>query len=199
LVSRAEIIREKGTNRSAFFRGEVDKYTWVDLGSSYLPSEMIAAFLWAQMEHAELLTRRRLAIWNQYHSAFEDLEGAGVVRRPIVPAHCRHNAHMYYLLLPSLEVRQRVLLDLKGDGIMAVFHYVPLHSAPAGRQYGRPSGELTVTSSVSERLLRLPLWLGIEDRLDFIVARIRRSILLHTQAPLTAPKKSRTPSGAPPR
>jgi dTDP-4-amino-4,6-dideoxygalactose transaminase len=199
LVTRAEIIREKGTNRSAFFRGEVDKYTWVDIGSSYLPSELVAAFLWAQMEHAESLTQRRLAIWNQYHFAFEDLEAAGVVRRPIVPAHCRHNAHMYYLLLPSLDARQRLLRELRDEGIMSVFHYVPLHSSPAGRQYGRSSGDLTVTDSVSDRLLRLPLWLGMEDRLDFIVARIRRSILRHLPPRTTAQKKSRTPSGAPPR
>jgi dTDP-4-amino-4,6-dideoxygalactose transaminase len=184
-AARAEIIREKGTNRAAFFRGQVDKYTWVDIGSSYLPSELIAAFLWAQMQQAVALTARRLAIWARYHAAFEDLERDGLVRRPVVPSHCGHNAHMYYLLLSSLDARQGVLEELKALGIMAIFHYVPLHSAPAGRRYGRAYGELTVTDAVSTRLMRLPLWFGVEDRLDEIIDRVRSSIVRHTRVPMT--------------
>jgi dTDP-4-amino-4,6-dideoxygalactose transaminase len=175
-AARAEIIREKGTNRSAFFRGQVDKYTWVDVGSSYLPSELLAAFLLAQLEEAEALTARRLAIWQRYHDAFADLEREGVVRRPIVPAHCQHNAHLYYLLLPSLEVRQEVLGALRQAGIGAVFHYVPLHSAPAGRRWGRAHGDLAVTDDASERLVRLPLWVGLADRVDEVIEQVRRAI-----------------------
>ena len=172
-AARAEVIREKGTNRASFFRGEVDKYTWVDVGSSFLPSDMIAAFLHAQLEEADSLTRRRLAIWRRYHDAFADLEADGVVRRPIVPAHCRHNAHMYYLLLPTAELRATVLADLKRRGIGAIFHYVPLHSSPAGRRYGRAHGALAVTTDVSERLVRLPLWLGVEDEQHDVVDAVR--------------------------
>jgi dTDP-4-amino-4,6-dideoxygalactose transaminase len=160
---RAEIIREKGTNRSQFFRGQVDKYTWVDLGSSYLPGELIAAFLLAQLEEAEAITARRLAIWEGYHRAFAELEEQGRLRRPVVPGHCRHNAHMYYLLVADLDTRTRLLKYLAEREIQAVFHYVPLHSAPAGRRFGRAGGELAVTESVSERLLRLPLWVGLEE------------------------------------
>lgn len=167
--ARAEIIREKGTNRSAFFRGQVDKYTWVDVGSSFLPSEIIAAFLCAQLEHADALTARRLRIWERYHAAFEVLERDALVRRPIVPADCRHNAHMYYLLLPSLDERQRFIDGLRARGVASVFHYVPLHSAPAGRRFGRAHGTLPVTDSAGERLVRLPLWPGVETHLDEIV------------------------------
>lgn len=159
---RAEIIREKGTNRAAFFRGQVDKYTWVDIGSSYLPGELNAAFLWAQLEEADAITARRLLMWNAYHRAFEAHEGAKQARRPIVPQDCRHNAHMYYLLLPDLERRSRFILELKAAGIGAVFHYVPLHNAPAGRKYGRQSGALPETERLSDRLVRLPLWVGLE-------------------------------------
>jgi dTDP-4-amino-4,6-dideoxygalactose transaminase len=175
-VRRAEIIREKGTNRSAFFRGQVDKYTWVDVGSSYLPSELTAAFLFAQLEQGDVLTRRRLAMWDRYHEAFADLEGEGLVRRPIVPAHCEHNAHLYYLLLPTLDARQELLAALRRGGIGAVFHYVPLHGAPAGRRWGRTHGSLTVTDDVSERLVRLPLWVGLEDRQDEVIDQIRRTV-----------------------
>jgi dTDP-4-amino-4,6-dideoxygalactose transaminase len=163
-AERAEIIREKGTNRSQFFRGQVDKYTWVDVGSSYLPSELIAAFLLAQFDEAQDITQRRLNLWNTYHQWFAELETQGLLRRPVVPSHCRHNAHMYYALLPSLETRGRVIEQLKAQGIQSVFHYIPLHSAPAGRRYGRAQGELAVTQDVSDRLLRLPLWIGIEDQ-----------------------------------
>jgi dTDP-4-amino-4,6-dideoxygalactose transaminase len=163
-VQRAEIIREKGTNRSQFFRGQVDKYTWVDIGSSYLPGELIAAFLWAQMEEADAITQRRLALWNGYHQQLESLEKAGKLRRPIIPEECAHNAHMYYLLLPHLESRTAFITSLKERGINAVFHYVPLHSAPAGQRLGRTSGAMTHTENLAERLVRLPLWLGLEEQ-----------------------------------
>ena len=163
-VERAEIIREKGTNRSQFFRGQVDKYTWVDIGSSFLPGEIIAAFLWAQMEEAENVTRRRLAIWGTYHQWFAEAERAGNLRRPIVPGHCVHNAHMYYVLLPDLERRKRAIDKLKAVGVHSVFHYIPLHSAPAGQRYGRAHGDLPVTSDVADRLLRLPMWVGLEEQ-----------------------------------
>lgn len=161
---RAEIIREKGTNRSQFFRGQVDKYTWVDVGSSYLPSELTAAFLWAQMEAADEIIRRRIAIWDHYHEAFQALEGTGHLRRPIVPQDCIHNAHMYYLLLPTLEERTAFITHLKANDIGAVFHYVPLDRSPAGKQYGRKSGELSETWNLSDRLVRLPLWVGLDPR-----------------------------------
>jgi dTDP-4-amino-4,6-dideoxygalactose transaminase len=163
-VERAEIIREKGTNRSQFFRGQVDKYTWVDVGSSYLPSEILAAFLAAQIEEAETITERRLAIWQRYHDAFADLEAAGRLRRPVAPAHCRHNAHMYYLLLRDLDERTRFIHALKEAHIHPVFHYVPLHSAPAGLRFGRAIGDLPVTTRTSDCLVRLPLWLPDMDQ-----------------------------------
>lgn len=163
-AERAEIVREKGTNRSQFFRGQVDKYTWVDVGSSYLPGEIVAAFLAAQMEEAARITRERLAIWSRYHEALAPLEARGRVRRPVVPADCRHNAHMYHLLLRDLDERTRLIGAMKANGIHPVFHYVPLHSAPAGRRYGRASGPLAVTDDASDRLVRLPLWLPDMDQ-----------------------------------
>lgn len=162
-VERAEVIREKGTNRSQFFRGQVDKYTWMDIGSSYLPGEVIAAFLWAQMEEAESITARRLAIWEQYHAALEPLEVAGKLRRPIVSLHCQHNAHMYYVLLDSLAIRARVIDGLKQQGVSSVFHYVPLHFAPAGKRYAKTCGDMANTEDLSDRLLRLPLWVGMSS------------------------------------
>jgi dTDP-4-amino-4,6-dideoxygalactose transaminase len=174
-AARAEIIREKGTNRSSFFRGETDKYTWVDIGSSYLPGEIIAAFLWAQLEEAEAITARRKALWNRYHERFRELELAGRVRRPSIPEGCEHNAHLYYVLLPSLEQRTRLIARLKAIGIGAVFHYVPLHSSPAGRRLARVSGSMANTDGVSDRLLRLPLWLGMPpDAPERIAAEIER-------------------------
>lgn len=169
---RAEIIREKGTNRSQFFRGQVDKYTWCDLGSSYLPSELNAAFLLAQMEEAQNITQRRLQLWRRYHDAFVSLEREGRLRRPQVPSHCEHNAHMYYLLLPDLQQRTAFIDALKARDIGAVFHYVPLHSAPAGQKYGRAHGSLTVTQDAAERLVRLPLWVGLEDDLDEVISAV---------------------------
>ena len=169
MCERAEIVREKGTNRSKFFRGQVDKYTWVDIGSSYLPGEIIAAFLAAQFEEAEEITGKRMAIWNRYHAWAAPLESRGALRRPIIPAHCSHNAHMYYLLLPSLERRTAFIDALRKRDIGAVFHYIPLHSSPAGMRLGRCAGELPVTDSTSDRLVRLPLWVGLEDHLDAVL------------------------------
>lgn len=161
LVSRAEIIREKGTDRSRFFRGQVDKYTWQDLGSSFLPGELIAAFLSAQFDEARAITQARLLAWERYHAALLTLEEVGVLRRPIIPAHCQHNAHMYYVILAPEIDRQEVLNTLKTNKINAVFHYVPLHSSPGGLRYGRAHGSMNVTNSLSERIIRLPLWVEI--------------------------------------
>jgi len=176
-VERAEIIREKGTNRSQFFRGQVDKYTWVDIGSSYLTGEVVAAFLWAQMQEAEAITEKRLAIWKQYDVALAPLEIAGVLCRPIIPDGCQHNAHMYYILLESLKKRNELIDRLQAQSVNTVFHYVPLHSSPAGRRYGRVSGSMINTVSISDRLLRLPLWLGMgESDVEQTVAAIEQAI-----------------------
>lgn len=160
---RAEIVREKGTDRSRFFRGEVDKYTWQDIGSSLLPSDLIAAFLWAQLEDAERITRERLVIWDRYHAMLAPLEQRGLLRRPIVPGHCRHNGHLYYVLLPSGSDRPTVLGRLRDAGIGAIFHYVPLHSSTAGMRFGRTDGDLPLTVDLSERVIRLPFWIGLDE------------------------------------
>jgi dTDP-4-amino-4,6-dideoxygalactose transaminase len=163
LVERAEIIREKGTDRNRFFRGEVDKYTWQDIGSSFLPGELIAAFLWAQLEAADAITQRRMARWEYYHSRLAALETDGRLRRPIIPASCEHNAHMYYVVL-SPEIDRKVVLDeLKRNNMSALFHYVPLHSSPAGQRYGRAHGALPTTDLVARQLIRLPLFVGITE------------------------------------
>lgn len=175
-VERAEIIREKGTNRSQFFRGQVDKYTWVDIGSSYLPGEILAAFLWAQMEEADGITKRRLDIWANYHQWFVALEKAGKVRRPVIPRDCRHNAHMYYLLLPDLAARTEFIARLKKKDINTVFHYVPLHASPMGRKIARACGSMQQTEMLSERLVRLPLWVGLEEQLPFVTAEVINAI-----------------------
>ncbi len=158
---RAEILREKGTNRSKFFRGQVDKYTWVDFGDSYLPSDMNAAFLWAQLEVADQINNDRLNTWNEYNNAFLPLEKEGKVVLPTIPVECVHNAHMYYLKCKSLEERTELINHLKQRGIQAVFHYVPLHSAPAGVKFGRFDGDDEYTTADSERLVRIPLYYGI--------------------------------------
>ena len=163
MALRAEIIREKGTDRSRFFRGQVDKYTWQEVGSSFLPGEITAAFLWAQLEEAQSITTQRLANWEHYHAALAPLEAQGLLRRPIVPTDCQHNAHMYYVLLAPHIDRQAVLGELKRNEIFSVFHYVPLHSSPAGKRYGRTHGSLEITDSLSDRLVRLPLWVGLTD------------------------------------
>jgi len=162
-VDRAAILREKGTNRSAFFQGRVDKYTWVDIGSSFLPSDIIAAFLWAQMQNAEQIASRRLHLWERYHAALAPLEREGVLRRPTTSAAAKGNGHIFYVIMRSAaeqEGLRRWLLDAE---IEAPFHYVPLHSSPAGKVYGRMSGSMAVTDDMSSRLLRMPLWLGLEE------------------------------------
>lgn len=177
LAMRAEIIREKGTDRSRFFRGEVDKYTWQEVGSSFLPGELIAAFLYAQLEEAERITEARLAIWQRYHDLLAPFEAKGLLRRPVVPEECEHNAHMYYVLLAPGINRQDVINNLKRNGIFTVFHYVPLHSSPAGKRYGRAQGELDVTIKQSERLIRLPLWVGLtSDQQEYISEVLGNSI-----------------------
>jgi dTDP-4-amino-4,6-dideoxygalactose transaminase len=179
LVQTAEIMREKGTDRGRFFRGEVDKYTWQDVGSSFLPSEITAAFLWAQLEQAERITAERLAIWRRYHEMLAPLEQRGVLRRPIIPPDCQHNGHIYYILLESSDQRRRVLAELNANGIHAVFHYVPLHSSPAGTRFGRSAGDLALTTSQSERLIRLPMWLGLKETQQQRVCDVLRTILLN--------------------
>jgi dTDP-4-amino-4,6-dideoxygalactose transaminase len=166
---RAEIIREKGTNRSQFYRGQVDKYTWQDIGSSYLPGEDTAAFLLAQLECAEEITQKRMAIWNKYHQAFEHLELEGFIRRPTIPEGCAHNAHMYYVILNSLTERTELISAFKSHNIHPVFHYIPLHSAPGGIKFGRVSGSMENTNAVSDRLLRLPLWVGLDEDQDRVI------------------------------
>jgi len=162
-IERAEIIREKGTNRSTFLRGEINKYTWVDIGSSYLPSEIVAAFLWAQLQHAEEITQKRLDIWLQYHQALAIYEEKGLLRRPIVPDECIQNAHMYYILLNSVAHRAAVMDRLKQNKIQPVTHYVPLHNAPAGLRFSRQHNQLSNTEDLADRLLRLPLWVGLDQ------------------------------------
>ncbi|WFU83870.1 dTDP-4-amino-4,6-dideoxygalactose transaminase [Bradyrhizobium sp. CIAT3101] len=176
-AQRAEIMREKGTDRGRFFRGEVDKYTWQDIGSSYLPSDITAAFLWAQLEQAEYITDERLAIWNRYHAMLAPLEQRGLLRRPVVPAECRHNGHLYYVLLPQGADRGAVLRKLRQAQIQGVFHYVPLHSAPAGRQFGRAHGDLSRTIDLSERLIRLPFWIGLQEHHQQRVCETLEAIL----------------------
>lgn len=169
LAERAEIIREKGTNRSKFFRGEVDKYNWVGTGSSFLPSELNAAYLAAQFEKAREITDRRIAIWERYHAAFEPLEQAGLVVRPTVPEGCAHNGHIYWLLLPTLPQRTEFLRQMKELGVGCTFHYVPLHSAPNGLNTGRTASDMTHTEELSDRLVRLPLYAGLEPQVDTII------------------------------
>ena len=169
---RAEILREKGTNRAKFFRGQVDKYTWVDFGDSYLPSELNAAYLWAQLLHADEINDNRMATWNAYRAAFTPLAQAGKVEMQTIPEGCVHNAHMFYLKCASLEERSALIAHLKERGVMAVFHYIPLHSSPAGEMFGRFSGEDEFTTRESERLVRLPLYYGLSeaDRANVIAA-----------------------------
>lgn len=158
---RAEILREKGTNRSKFFRGQVDKYTWVDFGDSYLPSELNAAYLWAQLEQADVINENRLATWNAYDEAFAPLKAQGKLELPVIPEDCVHNAHMYYLKLKNLQERTAFINYMKENDVHTVFHYVPLHSAPAGLKFGRFAGEDVYTTKESERLVRLPLYYGL--------------------------------------
>jgi len=163
LVERAEILLEKGTDRLQFYRGEIDKYTWRDVGSSFVMSEVTAAFLWAQLEAADEIVARRLATWERYHAGFAGLEEAELVRRPAVPEGCLHNGQAYWLLLPSGEMRDTVIDGLRAHGIAAIFHYQPLHEAEAGRRWGRTSGNLSRTEDLAARIVRLPLWVGLPD------------------------------------
>ena len=160
-ANRAEIIREKGTNRSLFFRGQVDKYTWVDIGSSYLPGELIAAFLLAQMLKAKDITQKRIDIWNKYHASFQNSDMIDNIGLPTVPSNCAHNAHMYYLLLPNLNKRASFIGYMKERNINCVFHYVPLHTSPQGKKVGVCSGRLDVSSDIANRIVRLPIWVGL--------------------------------------
>lgn len=168
-VRRAEIIWQKGTNRKQFLRGEVDKYSWQDLGSSFLPGEMVAAFLYAQLDEAKKITDNRMCLWQRYHDAFLVLEQKGVLRRPMISARCVHNAHMYYLLLEDSRTRSDIMSHLKEMGINAVSHYVPLHSSPYGSKYARCFGTMMNTEHTSERILRLPLWAGLDPLIDQVI------------------------------
>ena len=174
-VEDAEIIREKGTDRAKFFRGQVDKYTWVEAGSSYLPSDMNAAYLWAQLEKADEINENRLTSWNRYYEGLKELEEEGKIELPYIPEYCEHNAHMFYVKAKDLEERTALISYLKENDILAVFHYIPLHNAPAGKKYGRFHGEDKYTTSESERILRLPMYYGLkEEEIDKIVCCIKK-------------------------
>ena len=173
-IEDAEIIREKGTNRSKFFRGQIDKYTWMNVGSSYLPSELNAAYLWAQLEQAEQINDRRLAIWNHYNEELECLEKQEYIRRPVIPDGCKHNAHMFYIKAKDLDTRTRLITFLKEQGIQAVFHYIPLHTAPVGQKFGRFHGNDIYTTKESEALVRLPLFYSLEDaQVEYIIDKVK--------------------------
>lgn len=170
----AEIIREKGTDRSRYFRGQVDKYTWVNYGSSYLPSDMNAGYLYAQLEMADEINNYRLAVWNRYYEGLKELKEAGKIELPTIPEGCVHNAHMFYIKAKDLTERTALISFLKENGILAVFHYIPLHSAPAGRKFGRFHGEDVYTTKESERLCRLPMYYGLtEEQTDYIISKVK--------------------------
>ena len=173
-IQEAEIIREKGTNRSQYYRGQVDKYRWMNYGSSYLPSDMNAAYLWAQLELAKEITKARLERWEQYHTQLQPLQERGILELPVIPEGCIHNGHMYYTKAKDMEERTRLLAFLKENGILSVFHYVPLHTAPAGLKFGEFRGEDIYTTKESERLFRLPLFFTLkESEVDYIVSKIK--------------------------
>lgn len=166
LFERAEILREKGTNRSRYFRGQVDKYTWVDIGSSYLPSDLIAAYLYSGLEVSARVALRRKELWSRYYDAFAVYEEMGFLRRPIVPDCCEHNAHIFYFIMEDIQSRSDYISFMKDAGVLCVFHYIPLHSSPAGVRFGRYSGQLDITDTMSERLVRLPLYYGMDDEVQ---------------------------------
>lgn len=169
MIENAEIIREKGTDRSKFYRGQIDKYTWVDYGSSYLPSELNAAYLYAQLEEADKVNEQRLGCWNRYYENLSDLRDKGRIALPFVPEYCKHNAHMFYIKAKDIEERSRLIAYLKEKGVGSVFHYIPLHSSPAGRKFGSFNGEDVYTTRESERLLRLPMWYGLTlENVDYV-------------------------------
>lgn len=173
-IEDAEIYREKGTNRSKFFRGQIDKYTWVNFGSSYLPSELNAAYLWAQLEIADKITDARMARWNQYNTLLQPLADKGLIELPYIPEHCTHNAHMFYIKTKDIEERSKLISYLKENDILAVFHYIPLHTAPAGLKYGRFHGADNYTTKESERLLRLPMFYTLkEEEVDYICEKVK--------------------------
>jgi dTDP-4-amino-4,6-dideoxygalactose transaminase len=177
LGAGAELMHNRGTNRGAFERGEVDHYTWVGEGSNYLMGELNAAFLWAQLEQAEALTGTRRLIWQAYYESFEDLEARGVARRPVVPAGCVHNAHVFYLLLGDRAERDALIATLARRGVQAVFHYVPLHSSPAGRRLGRAAGDLALTENLAGRIVRLPLWAGLTpDQVGHVIGAVNGAL-----------------------
>lgn len=174
MIESAEILREKGTNRSKFFRGQIDKYTWVNYGSSYLPSELNAAYLWAELEEADKVNENRLASWNHYYEGLSELSELGKIDLPVVPEGCEHNAHMFYIKAKDLEERTRLISFMKEQGVGCVFHYIPLHSAPAGRKFGRFYGEDVYTTRESERLMRLPMYYGLEaEQIDYVIEKIK--------------------------
>ena len=174
MIERAEILREKGTNRSKFWRGEVDKYTWVDTGSSYLPSDILAAFLYAQLEKLDEIQESRLSVWNTYYRRLKEFEDEGIIRLPVIPDYAQHNAHLFYVLFCDEQTRDQAMEGLKEQGVHAVFHYIPLHSAPMGQRYGYREGDLPVTEDLSGRLLRLPMYGGMRgDELRFTVSKLR--------------------------
>lgn len=174
MIESAEILREKGTNRSKFFRGQIDKYTWVNYGSSYLPSELNAAYLWAELEEADKVNENRLASWNHYYEGLSELSEQGKIDLPVVPEGCEHNAHMFYIKAKDLEERTRLISFMKEQGVGCVFHYIPLHSAPAGRKFGRFYGEDVYTTRESERLMRLPMYYGLEaEQIDYVIDKIK--------------------------
>ena len=173
-IERAEIIREKGTNRSKFIRGQVDKYTWVDVGSSYLPSELNAAYLYPQLEDAEEINNDRLQSWNLYYDNLKELENKGYIELPFIPKNCEHNAHMFYIKVEDINERTELISHLKENDIQAVFHYIPLHSSRAGKKFGRFHGEDRYTTKESERLLRLPMYYGLEiENVVYIIEKIK--------------------------
>jgi dTDP-4-amino-4,6-dideoxygalactose transaminase len=177
-IEQAEIILEKGTDRSKFFRGHVDKYTWVSLGSSYLPSDMLAAYLYPQLQNMEKINENRMELWNNYHKNFEEFEKKEIVKRPFIPANCRHNAHLYYLRFNSLEIRSKFIEFMKTNGIMCLFHYIPLHSSLAGKKYGKAASSMKNTNNVSDTLARLPLFYGMNEKVQNKIIDYARNFLL---------------------
>ncbi len=176
-LRRAEIIREKGTDRSQFIRGEVDKYTWKDIGSSFLPSDILAAMLYGQLERFEEIMEKRFNAWNTYHEGFLDLEKEGKLIRPFIPEYTTHNAHMYYVILPNKDIRDNMITELKTRGIQSVFHYIPLHTAPMGEKYGYKAGDLPITEEYSGRLLRLPMYADIEkNEVEYVIENLRECL-----------------------
>ena len=176
---KAEILREKGTNRAKFFRGQVDKYTWVDYGSSYLPSDLNAAYLWAQLEKADEINDNRLAAWDYYYENLNELEEKGLIELPCIPDECEHNAHMFYIKAKDIEERSSLIKYLKDNGVMSVFHYIPLHTAPAGQKFGTFNGEDKYTMCESERLMRLPMYYGLKESDAAYICELIRKFYIH--------------------